>query len=310
MRVVAVAAIVCLMGLAGCAEDSAPEPEESFDPVLSEDLKATETTGVIRGVVIDAAIAPVEGATIAIQNGPSTTSNANGAFGFDGLEPGTYFLQVSKEGYETIQVSAEVVAGVDLPPVVKVALVIVPGLQPYVVVSQLAGFLACGVAVFATSIGCTILGPLADLTESTSIWRHEFDSDRVQWTQGELVWEQTQPAGGMFIWEITNPGTNQFIGHRETTTSPALAFVNTTILQANENDILTEGVDYRFFGGPHELCRLPEPIPRPPEAIVWYTFGCGVTLDQAAEAFVHDFYNFTPVEGWRFTADGDPTPPS
>lgn len=285
--------------LAGCADEPTSEaPDDGFSDELDDDLRATEDTGVIRGIVVDFAIVPVAGATVTLAGvAESTQSNEDGAFGFDGLAPGTYFLEVSKLGYNATQTSVEVQAAVDTPPIVKVRLESAPLDLPYVSATQYSGFLACGAAVFATSVGCTVLAPLGDATQSVSIWRHQFESPRIQWTQGELVWDQTQPAGGMFIWEITGRD-NDHIGYRETTTSPALAYINETIFADNPRDIVQEGVDYRFFGGPHPACHG------------IYGFGCGVTLDQAANAYIHDFYNFIPPEGWRFTSDGEVPIPS
>jgi len=57
------------------------------------------------------------------------------------------------------------------------------------------------------------------------------------------------------------------------------------------------GIAYRFFGGPHPLCKVDG------------TFGCGLTVQQRADAYMHHFYNFVPPEGWRFTVDGDPEVP-
>jgi len=289
--------VVCLLlvgtALAGCSEESSPPVEEEEDLGLDEPLQATATTGVIRGVVIDVAIVPVEGANVTIQGrGQTTTTNANGAFGFSDLEPGTYFLQASKPGFNSTQVTATVVAGEDKPDVVKIQILANPGSAPYWVPTYYAGFLACGFAIVATSIGCTITAQLATLTESTSIWLHVFDSERIMYTQGELVWEHNQPAGGMLIWEIT-ARNNDPLGYRETAASPALAYLSPEIIEANNRDIKTEGVTYRFFGGPHPLC-------------TGVFFGCGITIDQPAEAFIHDFYNHLPPEGWRYTSQGDP----
>ncbi len=290
--------------LAGCAEDAAPVAEsDGFDDQFEEDLQATADTGVIRCVVVDDAITPIMGVLVTVQGaGINTTTNVNGLCGFQGLDPGSYFLEASKPGYESVQTSAQVVAGEASPAVVRILMARAPGTEPFVSPTNLNGFLTCGVAVFATSLGCTTFPFVASAIGDQSVFRHEF-SGTPSHSQGELVWESTQPAAGAFIWEITDRD-NTHIGYRETTTSPALAYINQTVLEENPQDILTDGVDYRFFGGPHELCRLPEPVPRPDEAPVWYSFGCGATVQQAVEIFIHDFYNFTPDEGWRFTEDG------
>ena len=69
----------CLVALfvAGCAESSAP----ALEPV-DDGLVATPTTGIIRGVVVDPAVVPVQGATVdLIGTGLATTTDADGAFG-------------------------------------------------------------------------------------------------------------------------------------------------------------------------------------------------------------------------------------
>lgn len=298
--------LLVAVALAGCA-DGAGEPPGGGDPALRDlDLRATEDTGVIRGIVIDASVTPVAGATVTLQgSGASTTTNGNGAFGFSGLEPGSYFLTVEKPGFATVQSSTSVVAGVDEPPVLKVLLERIPGTQPFVEDLFLAGYLTCGAAVFATSVGCTTFGPVADAVGDQSIFSVDY-TQAPQWVQGELVWEATQPAAGAFIWEIVRseePQTPQpHIGYRETRESPALAYLNGTVTAEHAEWIVEKGLDFRFFGGPHELCRIPaEP---PAGSPVGWRFGCGLTLEQEAEVFVHNFYNFSPAEGWRFTVDG------
>lgn len=296
--------IICLLSavaLAGCTDGGAETPQG--DPALDDlDLQASDSTGIIRGIVIDASITPVVGATVTIQgSGASTTTNENGAFGFGDLEPGTYFLDAEKPGFASVQTSTEVVAGIDQPPVLKILMEAVPGTAPFVQDIYLRGYLTCGAAVFATSVGCTTFGPVADAIGDQSIFSVDFDL-LPRWVQGELVWDATQPAAGAFIWEIVRseePQTPQpHIGYRETKVSPALAYLNETVVAEHGEWILDKGVDFRFFGGPHPLC----------EGI--YGFGCGLTLEQEVEIFIHNFYNFSPDEGWRFTADGAHPVPS
>lgn len=76
--------------LAGCSQGGSPDEADVNLPDLG--LEATATTGLIRGVVVDEAIRPIEGAKISLQAGSAsqeTTTTPEGAFGFDGLEPGT-----------------------------------------------------------------------------------------------------------------------------------------------------------------------------------------------------------------------------
>lgn len=304
---------MALLLLSGCADPSA-QAEDAGPDFGGLGLDATDSTGLIRGVVVDQAIRPLGNATVTVTPGDRTaTTTADGLFGFDGLEAGVYFLDVQRRGFAPIQSSVDVVAGVAEPPIVRVLLQAIPGSEPYVEAYSFNGFLTLGVAVFATSIGTTIYGPLSESLSDTSIWAVNF-TEEPEWVQGELVWEHNQPAGGMLIWEMTRGCTNTHAGYRETTTSPALAYWNESVIRSlNESnvdedldyDLLEDGLCYRFFGGPHELCRIPRADPVP----YVYPFGCGLTTQQRADAYAHHFYNFLPPEGWRFTVDGSPALP-
>lgn len=54
------------------------------------------------GVVTDAETGlPLEGVKVTI-DGLIAYTNASGAYGFEGLTPGTYTIEFSKDGYETL----------------------------------------------------------------------------------------------------------------------------------------------------------------------------------------------------------------
>ncbi|MEA3167004.1 MAG: hypothetical protein QOJ26_1888 [Thermoplasmata archaeon] len=299
-------ALLAVSLLAGCTQspgqgDDGATPAADFSEL---ELTATATTGIIRGIVVDSAIRPIGNASIRLTPGEkATVSSPAGTFGFDELEPGTYFLRVERLGYNSTQTSTEVVAGVAEPAIVKVLLALNPTTVPYVEILSFNGFLSFGAAIFATSIGTTISPITADALGDTSIWTIKYTT-LPQWTQGELVWTHNQAAGGMLIWEMTDT-TNNHYGYRETAESPALAYWNTTVIEDHNETTLDpeRGIAYRFFGGPHPLCREPEGI------LPIKTFGCGLTVQQRADAYIHSFYNFIPPEGWRFTVDGDPVVP-
>src|SRR5688572_410097 len=90
---------VCLVLLAGCAANSGgePGPASTAGDFSDLDVDATETTGVLLGVVVDETIRPIAGASVVLQGGPAgdkkATTDQEGRFAFDDLEPGTYFLQ-------------------------------------------------------------------------------------------------------------------------------------------------------------------------------------------------------------------------
>lgn len=290
----------CLL-VAGCSDNGGNVPPPS-EPEIDYGVEATKTTGVIRGVVIDEAIRPLTNVTVTLLSANKTVvTKSDGAFGFDGLDPGTYFVQANKFGFEAVQTSVDVVAGNSQPPITKMTLKAVQSLQPYVEPFSSTAFITCGAAIVATSVGCNTFTFVGETIGDKVYFQFEFTT-LPWWTQGELVWQQTQPAGGGMIWEIVDPnypGSPQpHTGYRETAPSPALAYINTTLLEENQDWVLGEGngVLYRIFAGPHPSC-------------TGVGFGCGVTVQQKMELYVHNFYNFAPREGWRFTVDGDPVLP-
>ena len=138
MRLPIVLLLLVSAMLAGCSSaPSAPSDDGSG-------LQVTDTTGGIRGIVVDSSVVPVEGATVTVSGGASVTTGAGGLFNFTGLAPGDYFLSVSKLGYLPVQQSATVVAGVADPPVVKVLLERLAAAEPYVDFYKLDGFYECG----------------------------------------------------------------------------------------------------------------------------------------------------------------------
>lgn len=148
MRIpVAVAALLLAALFAGCSSSKDTEEPGGGLPV-------TETTGGIRGLVVDQSIVPVEGARISLSSGANATSAADGTFNFTGLAPGDHLLQVGKPGYTPVQVTALVEAGVPDPPVVKVLLQAITTAKPYVDHFKLEGFYECSQAVFFVTDTC------------------------------------------------------------------------------------------------------------------------------------------------------------
>src|SRR5688572_2997273 len=95
-----VALSLCGLLLAGCS--SSPEGDGAGPDFSDLGLDASDTTGLIRGIVVDDAIRPVAGANVTLTPGGQTArTTANGTFGFDGLAAGSYFLAVELYGYES-----------------------------------------------------------------------------------------------------------------------------------------------------------------------------------------------------------------
>lgn len=103
------------VALAGCSDSS---PSGKVSGIELQQVDNTAYLGSISGVVVDEAIRPVPGAQLSLLNrmGSNATSDADGLFVFEALEPGLYTISVAPipEGerrFYGIQTTAEVVAG-------------------------------------------------------------------------------------------------------------------------------------------------------------------------------------------------------
>jgi hypothetical protein len=297
MRVLA-SLLACLFALAGCATPA--EPAEPVLPAVEAlELEATETTGVIRGLVVDEAIRPLAGAEVTLRGASEgvTTTTEEGAFGFDGLEPGTYFLKVSKVGFSDLQLSADVVAGVGEPAPVKAILPRLAGYLPYVTVRVFDGFIECTTSFL-------VLCGLPNLLTGTN-----YTNDRYTWTwffepnatlmQAEMAWESTQSLSPTLYFEMEPSGDcDDGFFNRTEGPSPIYATLNATQIEEGPLD-LECGIYFSLFSGHNE------PLPRQPVT----GWGIGVTAQQRFTLYGHTFYDFLPPPGWRFTADGEPEIP-
>jgi hypothetical protein len=310
---------VVLSGCASKAPEAAP-PAADFKPL---DLQATSTTGVIRGVVVDSAIRPVVGAAVTLRDStPKTaTTQGDGAFGFDGLQPGTYFLSIHKGGFLDVQQSADVVAGVADPAVVKVQLVPDASfVAPYAETYILDGFIECGVttAVVAYAAcsqpnGCQPGFGVCAVNETVT--NDNFNQfiplfAVPQHIQHEVVWDATQSTGNMFSLAMRTAKADEFngggyhadIGGDIIGGSPLVGIVNATMI--DDEDIGEDGLGLApavFAGGMEgtQVCQLP----------VGCTFATGATVEQKFSLFTNIFYGYQPPEGWLFAVEGSVPPP-
>lgn len=285
MRGVAAALAVVGVLIAGCSDPAAVEQDPVEAPIAFENLEVTETKGLIRGLVISETITPIAGAQVDLRlpDGAVTqTSDAQGAFVFNDLEPGDYFLSASKPGYFPVQASATVVAGVDEPPIVKIQLVIDVENQPYTELLQWSGFLQCGAAIpFVGS-----LNPCA-LTGSDNVHEFPFGSNRTpDFAQAEAVWTGTQPLGNYLSFGFYDPDSLASNWKSVNTGSPAV--VNATAEEIV--DAVGEDADkliVRLFPGTGPDGTNPT-----------------VVVEQRYDVYVTYFYGFVPPPGWIFVVDG------
>jgi hypothetical protein len=299
LRTLAVLSALAFL-LSGCAAPA--EVQDEFPEAEFLALEATTTTGVIRGVVVDEAIRPIAGATVAVKGGPaagrSTNTTDQGAFGLDGLEPGTYFLTITKVGFLAVQQSADVVAGVADPPIVKVVLAVEPGYLPYVSARTYEGFVECTTS-FIVLCGLPNLLTGQNITNDRYTWTWFFEPNSTL-IQNEMAWESTQSLTPTMYFEMEPSGDcDEGFFNRTEGMSPIYATLNAT--QIEEGPISMEcGIYFSLFSGHNE------PLPRQPVT----GWGIGVTVQQRFTMFSHTFYDFLPAAGWRFSIEGTPEVPA
>ncbi|MFO1535559.1 MAG: carboxypeptidase-like regulatory domain-containing protein [Thermoplasmatota archaeon] len=313
--------------LAGCASKAAQEPIDDLG------LRATPTTGVIRGLVVDPAIRPIEGVQVVLPASGgakerSATTNADGLFGFEAVDPGSHFLRVSKPGYADTQHSVQVEAGDSAPPLVKVHLAAVPGAAPYVQSFKFDGFLEC--ALSAVALCSAFNGPTCGMdpvpctpNATNDNFANVVPIERPpQLVQSEMVWTTTTSASDqLWLWHSrAAKGDGSYNGSCNCWAqgkSPLLMVSNET--QAAGNHYGTwHDLYLRVFTGSIEGTRNPldsaqcypgdparpvfEPLGRDPNV---YCGGLGYSVEQSFTTYTHVFYGFLPPVGWRFSATPD-----
>lgn len=272
-----------LAGCSGGAGDGASASLKEAE-IAAENLavEATATTGVIRGVVVDDALRPLPGATVTLNNGASTDTTQEGAFGFDALEPGTYFLTASLTDYTTVQQSAEVVAGVSDPALMRVLLTAIPRLTPFIEA------FSANLYVMFTASTPVILLRVGDLVGDEGNYAFTLEiTPNGTVAQAEFIWESQSPLSETLL---IGGGTYEDDEDLDvdSASGPSGLFLRAN---ATEDGQTANNVRYNMWAGTFD---------DPP----------AVYLQQKVEAFVHVFHNMRPDEDWRFSRDGEhPLPP-
>jgi hypothetical protein len=137
-RVTALAALLAAVALAGCGgKDSGANQVRLGDGTrLSLDLppeqapEPEDIRGAISGVVVDDAIFPVPGATVAVRDRDhEAVADADGRFVFEQMPPGLYTLEVRKPGHADGLGTVNVRSGQVAKAVLQVPRL--PAVEPY-----------------------------------------------------------------------------------------------------------------------------------------------------------------------------------
>lgn len=299
-RVPLVLAVLSVL-VAGCAKPTAQATDDAFVQEDSFDDYALDETppelGVIRGVVLDAKLAPLAGVLIELvdpsQNGTAAaarnlTTGDDGVFAFRDVPPGAAFIKASLAGYETTQSSTVVAAGVQEPEVVKLLLQRIPGTEPYAVGTVWDGFIQCSVRIPAAGFndGCGVYGNLG-LGSSQRI-EVVYEGQGMRWWQAEVTWDASSATSERLCADVS---AATFAGGPLCGPSPVVQAMNRTHIEANDLEAQE----------PFEVVVYPDHFAADVSG--------NVVLQQGFRIVHYVFYNFAPPEGWTFAADGEPVPP-
>ncbi len=288
------------LALAGCGTPPAPPADDPFD---DDPAKVSSGKGVIRGLVIDSNVVPVEGASV-VAGDLSTVSDGDGLFRFVDVEPGVHFLQVSKDGWTSVQVQATVVADVAKPEILRVIIDLIPGAEARAETYQDVGFIACGWGVPITYYYC------GDMLGQEDDYRLQYGiRGAPDFIQVEILWESTQTlSDNLYMINAVCPpadydrcpGSTPFPSEAPyrwgegTYQSPAIMRSPAGHMQAARDyhqlpsmENWTVGVDVSADG----------PL-----------LATGVAIDQEFRGYVTLFWNIEPREGWTFVENGEYVP--
>jgi len=279
--------VLCATLLAGCSGKAATDSNSLDQAAKDLDVQATATTGVIRGVVVDTAVRPVAGVHVMTQNGGKTyqaNTTAAGAFGFEGLPAGTYFLKTHKPGYADTQTSADVVAGVSDPAITKIQVAADASTQPSFDVFHFKGFLECNVAIPFFFFPC--VNPVTGQEIGNDQFSATYNvTGNVTWVHTSLVWTPTEPVGTELYMNVGTPQT-EIVGYTGGPSPQVVDISGKDAAQFQDGRLVLEVSG----NGEQGLA--------------------GAELEQDFDAYTVIFHGFAPPAGYSYWHDGEPVPPS
>lgn len=283
--------LLTAVAFAGCSGGGGGKPDE--DPTEGLGLEATDTTGVIRGVVVSESIVPLQGVVITLlSDGQTTESNEMGAFGFEGLAPGSYFLSASRPGFKPVQQSADVEAGVADPQIVRIMLLADPTARPTYEVFHFQGYLQCSLIAGTPVTGgffmpCDVpfYGPVGSDKSFTTFAMN----GNATWIHVSLIWEPTQAVGQNLYFNVLDNYGDYNVPTFNGGPSPLTGDANATdIADSKINEQGEFGFEVSVFGEAGFV---------------------GASVNQGFDAYIVVFHGFEPPEGYAYHTDGDPKVP-
>lgn len=189
------AALFLLTALSGCiTSDDAPQLDEAEEDTAPE-AKATASLGSLEGQVVSKDLLQLEGAQVTLIKAEQTikeaTTDEDGNYVMNKLEPGDYFVRIGAETYKTatkpVTITANEVAEVNI---------VLPALSdaeqgvPTVETRTMKGFYSCGFATVVVAWAtCSTLGD----PNNKFLFEHELYPGAQEVVVG-MTWD---PVGGV-----------------------------------------------------------------------------------------------------------------
>jgi hypothetical protein len=290
--------------LSGCA-DHAKAPATALGPA---------GTGSLRGVVVDQALHPMRDVRLDLDATANTTSDANGLFRFDGVEPGAHVVRARKAGFSDTVAQADVRAAEE-GPLVKLVLVADITTLAYADTQAIDGYVECGLygasvryatcgtGNVASLIACSTFNVcLGNVSADRYIVVERFDR-QPDFLVAEVTWTATQDLGkAMQVYigtatpeDLAQASTNDYNG--TIGESPLYVTMNKTML-----------VDSQLGQGAYFLSQtFAAPSLNPCPGV--NACGVGVVAQQRFTYYLTSFFGYQPPASWRFVVDGAPPAP-
>lgn len=260
--------------LAGCTDATS----DDGDDVRLQDVDVKEDSGAISGVVIDATVRPIEGATVKLDSlDLESTTNKDGQFSFQDVAAGLYSIKTTAQGYLDATYSVDVVNGEVAKMKVQLAEDYSP--DPYQDTLPFRGYADASVGLASWTVDFVIdaVGMTDDAGACQCFFRYGIE-DNLTATVLEVTWEenvQNQLYESEYYYEVYADG-NAFLVKRGYGTDPIHVVIDA--------DDYQDVKDFKLWVYPDD---------------VW------PAAQQDFEIFITNFYHGEPPDGWSFVAGDD-----
>lgn len=303
--------LLLLTTLAGCTNGGDVGTEGT--PAL-----ALPGIGNMRGLVVDDAIVPIEGARILLKNIElEAFTGVDGTFGVDNLEEGPYRVRITKLDHDPQELTIQVVAGVEEPTAARIQLTRVAGSVPLAVPAVHTGWIGCEALVLYALQNCdggtSTFGP-----PDNHLVMSQPDGvpDAVH---VEVAWEATQDFAKSLTLTF---GTCSGVAYCDPQ-PPSKTYLCTawgaSPLWCRVDQV---GAERSGEGTGHQNLRDTGHGTKPLTGLAihvgadcthclvspYESWGLGLAVQQDFDVFTWSFFNFQPAEGWSFVRDGEPKP--